>query len=155
MHVGSVADRAAAYGMPGVRVDGNDVEAVHAAAVDAVDRARSGAGPTLLETVTYRWKGHSKSDKNLYRTRDEIEHWREDDPIAAFEKEAVAAGGLTTADVEAVRTTARDAVRSAVREAMAAPDADPRVLTDNVPAAVYELPVGSDIVRPTTEEKQS
>jgi pyruvate dehydrogenase E1 component alpha subunit len=155
MHVESVAERATAYGMPGVRVDGNDVEAVYAAAVEAVGRARSGAGPTLLETVTYRWKGHSKSDKNLYRTRDEIEHWREDDPIAAFEVETVAAGGLTTADVEAVRATARDAVRSAVREAMAAPDADPRVLVDNVPAAVYELPVGSDIVRPTTEEKRS
>jgi acetoin:2,6-dichlorophenolindophenol oxidoreductase subunit alpha len=145
MHVHSVADRAGAYGMPGTRVDGNDVEAVHAAAVEAVARARSGGGPTLLETVTYRWKGHSKSDKNLYRTREEIEHWREDDPIVAFEKEAVAAGGLTQADVDAVRTEARDAVREAVRTAMAAPDADPAVLVGNVPAAVYELPIGSDV----------
>jgi pyruvate dehydrogenase E1 component alpha subunit len=141
MHVATVAERGAAYGIPGVRVDGNDVEAVHAAAVEAVTRARSGGGPTLLEAVTYRWKGHSKSDKNLYRTREEIEHWREDDPIAAFEVEAVKAGGLTDVDVEQVRAQARDAVRDAVRTAMAAPDADPKDLVDDIAAAVYERPI--------------
>jgi pyruvate dehydrogenase E1 component alpha subunit len=145
MHVGSVAGRASAYGMPGVRVDGNDVEAVHAAAAEAVARARSGEGPTLLETVTYRWKGHSKSDKNLYRSREEIEHWREDDPIAAFEKEVVAVGGLAQEAVDQIHVDVRDAIRTAVREAMAAPDADPAVLVGDIPAAVYRLPVGSDI----------
>ncbi|HEX2808627.1 MAG TPA: thiamine pyrophosphate-dependent dehydrogenase E1 component subunit alpha [Kineosporiaceae bacterium] len=145
MHVATVAERAAAYGFPGARVDGNDVEAVHAAALEAVDRARSGGGPTLLEAVTYRWKGHSKSDKNLYRSREEIEHWREDDPIAAFEQESVKAGGLTQDTVDAVRTQVRESIRDAVREAMAAPDADPAVLVGDVPAAVYRLPVGSDV----------
>jgi TPP-dependent pyruvate/acetoin dehydrogenase alpha subunit len=145
MRVATVAERAAAYGMPGVRVDGNDVEAVHDAATEAVRRARDGGGPTLLEAVTYRWKGHSKSDKNLYRSREEIEQWRQDDPITAFEAEALGLGTLTDADVEGVRDGARDAVREAVRAAMAAPDADPQVLLDDVPAAVFRRPLGSDL----------
>src|SRR5690606_22256316 len=77
--------RAAAYGIPGVSVDGNDVLAVHEAARQAVARARAGEGPTLLETRTYRWRGHSKSDANRYRTRDEIEAWRQRCPIRRFE----------------------------------------------------------------------
>jgi len=75
-----LADRAAGYGIPGVTVDGNDVEAVHEAVAAAVARARAGAGPTFVECETYRWKGHSKSDKNLYRTRDEIAEWQARDP---------------------------------------------------------------------------
>ena len=145
MKTATIAERSAAYGMPGVRVDGNDIEAVHAAAREAVDRAHNGDGPTLLEAVTYRWKGHSKSDKNLYRTREEIEEWRGLDPILALEREAQALGGLSEADVEAIRTGARDAVRDAVRTAMAAPDADPADLLDDVPAAVFHTPVGSDV----------
>ena len=64
-------------------VDGNDVAAVYEAVSAAVERARAGEGPTLIECMTYRWKGHSKSDKNLYRTREEIAEWRDKDPIAA------------------------------------------------------------------------
>ena len=145
MHVATVAERAAAYGFPGVRVDGNDVEAVHEAAREAVARARSGGGPTLLETVTYRWKGHSKSDKNLYRTREEIEQWRADDPIADFERRVLEAGSLTQAEVDAVRDQARDEVRDAVRQSMQAPDADPRVLLADPAAAVFARPLGSHV----------
>ena len=65
-------------------MDGQDLDAVNAAASEAVERARRGDGPTLLEAVTYRYLGHSKSDANLYRTRDEISEWREKDPIACF-----------------------------------------------------------------------
>jgi pyruvate dehydrogenase E1 component alpha subunit len=146
MNVATIAERASSYGFPGVRVDGNDVEAVHAAAVEAVERARRGDGPTLLEAVTYRWKGHSKSDKNLYRTREEIEQWRADDPIAAFEAEVLAAGGLSESDVEEVRATAREQVRDAVRQAMQAPDADPAVLLGDPAAAVFARPLGSHLV---------
>jgi TPP-dependent pyruvate/acetoin dehydrogenase alpha subunit len=151
MKVATVAERAAAYGIPGVRVDGNDVEAVHAAAATAVERARAGGGPTLLEAVTYRWKGHSKSDKNLYRSREEIERWRADDPIAAFEADVRRLGVLTEADLTAVRDQARGAVRDAVRTAMAAPDADPQVLLGDVPAAVFRRPVGSDLIPPAVD----
>ncbi|MFT3872916.1 MAG: thiamine pyrophosphate-dependent dehydrogenase E1 component subunit alpha [Nocardioides sp.] len=120
-----IADRAAAYGFPGVTVDGNDVVAVYDAAQTAVDRARAGDGPTLIETLTYRWKGHSKSDKNLYRTKDEIAEWRDDDPIPDFERKVVEAGLLTEDEIAQVRAEVMDRLRDAVRTANAAPDADP------------------------------
>jgi acetoin:2,6-dichlorophenolindophenol oxidoreductase subunit alpha len=125
MAVKNVADRAAGYGIPGVTVDGNDVQAVYDAAAAAVARARAGEGPTLLECVTYRWKGHSKSDKNLYRTKDEISEWRERDPIVRFEQQAKELGLLDDAALADVRNLAMSQMRDAVRTANAAPDADP------------------------------
>jgi acetoin:2,6-dichlorophenolindophenol oxidoreductase subunit alpha len=142
MAVPTIAERAAAYGFPGIRVDGNDVEAVHDAATAAVGRARAGEGPTLLECLTYRWKGHSKSDKNLYRSREEIAEWRADDPIAAYQAVAVQRGLLDEAATTQLRTAAREAIRDAVRAAMAAPDADPAVLLADPAAAVYRQPAG-------------
>jgi TPP-dependent pyruvate/acetoin dehydrogenase alpha subunit len=128
----TIAERAAAYGFPGVTVDGNDVEAVHEAVTTAVERARSGEGPTLVESLTYRWKGHSKSDKNLYRTKQEISEWRDKDPIGRFESLVVERGVLTAAEIEQVRTAATDDVRAAARRANAAPDASPDDLLDAV-----------------------
>ena len=116
-----VADRAAGYGIPGVTVDGNDVDAVYRAATEAVERARSGQGPTLVEAVTYRWKGHSKSDQNLYRTREEIESWRARDPIERFEQVVLEATTLSEDEVKQVRDQARDAVRDAVRAGQTGP----------------------------------
>jgi acetoin:2,6-dichlorophenolindophenol oxidoreductase subunit alpha len=129
-----LAMRAAAYGIPGVTVDGNDPQAVYDAVADAVHRARAGQGPSLVEAVTYRWKGHSKSDKNLYRTREEIESWREQDPIVRFER----AARLSDTDIAACRDEARDAVREAVRVASQAPDARADALLD----AVYARSTG-------------
>ena len=78
--------KAQAYGFPGVTVDGNDILAVHDAAVRAIARARSGAGPTLLECKTYRWYGHSEIDPAKYRTKEEVESWKKKEPIGRFEK---------------------------------------------------------------------
>ncbi|GAA4705491.1 thiamine pyrophosphate-dependent dehydrogenase E1 component subunit alpha [Phytohabitans rumicis] len=128
----TLAERASGYGIPSTTVDGNDVQQVYDAVTDAVARARSGDGPSFVEAVTYRWKGHSKSDKNLYRTRDEIEQWRERDPITLFEAAASEMGALAAADIDQCREQARQAVRSAVQAAMAAPDADPAELADAV-----------------------
>lgn len=136
MAVARVSDRASAYGMPGVTVDGNDVDAVFAAATTAVARARRGEGPTLIENVTYRWKGHSKSDKNLYRTREEIDEWKLKDPIGRFEEKCLNSGLLTAQDIERIRAEVRDEIRDAVRIANAAPDADPATLADAVFAEV-------------------
>jgi pyruvate dehydrogenase E1 component alpha subunit len=136
MAVENIADRAAAYGIPGVTVDGNDIAAVYDATRTAVDRARAGGGPTLVENVTYRWKGHSKSDKNLYRTKEEISQWRAGDPILRFEHTAKEAGLLTDDEVQAIRTRAMEEMREAVRAANAAPDADPSDLLDAVFAPV-------------------
>jgi pyruvate dehydrogenase E1 component alpha subunit len=127
-----IADRALGYGIPGTTVDGNDVEVVHEAVTAAVARARAGEGPTLVEAVTYRWKGHSKSDKNLYRTKEEIAEWRKKDPIVHFEQTVLERDVLTEADLDAVRDAATNAVRQAARAANAAADADPRDLLDAV-----------------------
>lgn len=131
-----IAQRADGYGMPGATVDGNDVEAVHAAVAEAVDRARTGGGPTLVEAETYRLKGHSKSDKNLYRTREEIAAWRERDPIGRFEAVVAERGVLDAAALDAVRDEARQAVRDAIVRARAAEDATPEGLLGAVYAEV-------------------
>src|SRR5215210_562988 len=130
----NIATRARGYGIPGVTVDGNDLQEVHDAVSTAVERARAGRGPTLVENVTYRWKGHSKSDKNLYRTREEIAAWQERDPITRFEEAVRKAGSLTDEEITATRKAATDAVREAIRTANAAPaaPADRDLLLDAV-----------------------
>lgn len=132
MAIENISERAAGYGIPGVTVDGNDLDAVYDAVSAAVARARAGEGPTLVENLTYRWKGHSKSDKNLYRTKEEIAEWRSKDPILRFEAQAKEAGVLTDEEVQGIRTQAMEQMRAAVREANAAPDADPSDLLDAV-----------------------
>jgi pyruvate dehydrogenase E1 component alpha subunit len=101
------------YGMPGVCVDGNDVLAVRAAAQAAVDRARAGGGPSLVVNNTYRWRGHSKSDRNRYRTPAEIEQWQQLDPIRRFRSQVVELGLLSEAEVESIEQQARADIESA------------------------------------------
>ena len=103
MSVPNVADRAAGYNIPARIVDGNDFAAVADASFEAVDRARAGGGPSLIECKTYRIRGHSRSDRNRYRTRDEIEAWSARDPITRLEDELLALGILTGDDIRAVR----------------------------------------------------
>lgn len=88
----NVAVRACAYDIPSVTVDGNDVAQVYQAAKEAVDRARAGGGPTLLEALTYRWRGHYEGDPQNYRTRDEIERWRMKCPIERWQRVLVEMG---------------------------------------------------------------
>ena len=127
-----ISERAAGYGIPGVTIDGNDVQAVYDESALAIERARSGGGPTLIEAETYRWKGHSKSDKNLYRTKQEIDDWKSRDPIVRFEASLEDAATLSAQEIEQARAIARDAVRDAIRNATAAPDARPEELADAV-----------------------
>lgn len=84
INIPSISQRACAYGIPGVTVDGNDLLSVYAAVHEAAERARRGEGPTLVESITYRWRGHSKSDRQAYRTREEVKQWQERDPIPRF-----------------------------------------------------------------------
>ncbi len=87
MHIKDISSRAASYGMPGVTVDGNDLLEVYRVAVEAVERARNGGGPTLVEAKTYRYRPHSSSDDDrAYRTREEVEEWKHKDPIEQFER---------------------------------------------------------------------
>ena len=132
MKVEKISERAAAYGFPGVTVDGNDVDAVFEAAREAVERARSGGGPTLIECLTYRHKGHSKSDKNLYRTKEEIEFWKTKDPVGIFETKLVESGRLSQDEAAELTQKVRDSVRAAIQEATQAPDSDPAELLSSV-----------------------
>jgi len=127
-----IVARAAAYGLPGVSVDGNDVLAVYAAAKEAVARARRGEGPTLIETRTYRWRGHSKSDANRYRTRDEIEAWKQRCPIRRFGDVLSSMGLLTEADRERIAGEVEAEIRDAIAFADSQPDPDPAELADGV-----------------------
>lgn len=136
MKVEHVADRASAYGIPGFTVEGNDADAVFEVAREAVARARRGEGPTLIENITYRWKGHSKSDKNLYRTKEEIEDWKSKDPIIAFENKVEQAGILSREEINGISAKVREQIRTAIAEATTAPDSDPAELLSSVFRAV-------------------
>jgi pyruvate dehydrogenase E1 component alpha subunit len=126
-----LADRAASYGMPGERIDGNSVLEVRAAVAAAVERARAGEGPTLIEAMTYRQKGHSRTDPAKYRPEGELEDWLERDPILLHER-ALAAGGVEQEELERVRETAREAVAAARERALAWPEPEPAALYDSV-----------------------
>ncbi len=117
---GSVAGRAAAYGMPGVCVDGNDVAAVMQATREAAELARAGGGPSLLELMTYRWLGHSKSDTRNYRTREEEEEWMARCPIARF-RVRMAEGGVSEAEMDEAKRRAIETIERAVAFARSSP----------------------------------
>jgi acetoin:2,6-dichlorophenolindophenol oxidoreductase subunit alpha len=119
-----IAGRAKAYGMPAAVVDGNDLHAVHAAANEAVERARAGGGPTLLECRTYRHYGHSKADPAKYRPKAEVEHWLARDPLPRA-RERLLADGVEEADIAAVEERIREQIDAAVAAAKAAPYPDP------------------------------
>lgn len=109
-----ISDRADAYGMPGATVDGNDVEAVRKATAEAVKRARSGNGPTLLECVTYRWRGHFEGDPQPYRTDDEVVEWKKKDPLLLTEGRLRDRAAIDDDEVEAIRKKARHRIDAAV-----------------------------------------
>ncbi len=112
--VEKLSDKAAGYGMPGETVDGNDVEAVAEAVGRAVERARAGQGPSFVDAVTYRWRGHSKSDKNLYRSKQEIAEWREKDPIQRYSVAVLEANLLTQDELDTIQADVRQEIRDAV-----------------------------------------
>ena len=120
--VEDVAAKAEGYGMPGVIVDGNDIFAVYAAARAAMDRARSGGGPTLLECKTYRLRPHSNADDDRkYRTEEEVAQWRARDPIARLERHLLDRGLATSADIAGYRQAIAAEVEQAIEAAEQAP----------------------------------
>jgi 2-oxoisovalerate dehydrogenase E1 component alpha subunit len=129
----SIAAKAQAYGMPGVRVDGNDVLAVYRVCQEAVERARKGGGPTLVETVTYRMASHSSSDDaSRYRDAKEYEEWQRRDPIARFQR-YLEKKGLWDQDFEqSTVEKARTAINAAIKRAEARPKPPPESLFDDV-----------------------
>jgi len=127
-----VAHRAAAYGIPGVIVDGMDVLAVKRVVRDAVERARAGLGPTLVEAKCYRWYGHSFSDQRAYRTREEERQWRERDPIETLKARLVREGIFTQEEVDAVIEKAKATIEEATRYGFDSPYPEPARVLDDV-----------------------
>jgi pyruvate dehydrogenase E1 component alpha subunit len=123
-----LADRAASYAMTAQRVDGNDVLAVREAIAAAAVRARDGEGPTLVEALTYRQKGHSRTDAGAYRPPGELEEWLARDPIARFERQLTEAGVATSTELAELRERTETAVREATERAVAwsEPDVESR-----------------------------
>ncbi len=119
-----VSDRAAGYQMPGVTVDGNDPLAMHAAAKEAVDRARAGGGPTLIEAMTFRFHGHVFGDMDGYMDKDEKKGWMARDPVPAFRAWLIANGHASEADLAAIEASINQGLDEAVEFALssAAPD---------------------------------
>jgi acetoin:2,6-dichlorophenolindophenol oxidoreductase subunit alpha len=126
-----LADRADSYDMPGLRIDGNDVTEVHDAVATAVERARRKEGPTFIEAMTYRQRGHSRTDPGAYRPEGELERWLERDPILLLEA-ALADAGVPRERLAEVRTEAEQAVSAALERALAYPDPDPASRFDDV-----------------------
>jgi TPP-dependent pyruvate/acetoin dehydrogenase alpha subunit len=123
--------RADGYAMPGVRVDGNDAEAVFAVVGEAVEHARAGAGPTLIEAMTYRHKGHSRTDPGTYRPKEEVEAWLARDPIPALER-ALGERGVAASKIEEVRQAAQTKVEEHRDRALGWPDPDPDARFEHV-----------------------
>jgi pyruvate dehydrogenase E1 component alpha subunit len=132
MSIQNVADRAAAYGIPGVKVDGNDVLVVYEAARTAVERARAGKGPTLIECKTYRHKGHSRVDSAKYRPKEEVEEWLGKDPLKRFRQAMLGNGILTQTELEHVETEVADEVADAVKFALDSPYPEGKEALENV-----------------------
>ena len=116
--------RAAAYEMASALIDGNDLWAVTEAAREAVDRARRGGGPTLIEAQTYRHYGHSKSDPATYRPKEEVERWMERDPLSIARTKLIELGHGEE-EIEATEREVRATLDRAVEAALAAPYPDP------------------------------
>ncbi len=114
----NIADRASAYGMPGVVCDGNDILAIIEVIEEAARRARSGEGPTLVELKTYRWLGHSKSDRRAYRTREEEKEWMDRCPIKRFGAHMLE-HGFSQEELEAIKQEAERDVEDAKNYALA------------------------------------
>jgi acetoin:2,6-dichlorophenolindophenol oxidoreductase subunit alpha len=120
-----IAARGAVFGIPSSVVDGNDLLAVHEAAVEAVERARSGGGPTLLECHTYRHYGHSKSDPATYRPKEEVERWLERDPLEVARRR-LSEMGAHESELDAAAERARKQMKQASDAALNAPYPDPK-----------------------------
>ncbi len=128
----NISDRAPAYGMPGVTVAGSTLDEVHDATREALDRARAGDGPTLLEAITYRYLGHSKSDANLYRTREEISTWRKKDPIQLFAAVLEEEGVLEKGEWRKLDEEVKERIEEAFEKASQEPDPEPESALEDV-----------------------
>ncbi|MGY4689584.1 thiamine pyrophosphate-dependent dehydrogenase E1 component subunit alpha [Salibacterium sp. K-3] len=132
VNIEDIAERASSYGIPGVVVDGNDLIEIINETHKAVEHAREGGGPVLIEAKTYRWKGHSKSDARKYRTREEEQAWKDKDGIKRFRDLLVSEELLTEEEAENIRKEAKQDVEEAVKYAEESPEPGLDTLLEDV-----------------------
>ena len=130
--------RATGYGIPGVTVDGNDVLQVRATVIKAIQRARAGRGPTLIEAKTYRWEGHYVGDPCIYRSEEEVKEWCEKDPIRRFEQVLLDANLFSATELESIRERVTKLVSEAIAFAKDSPDPPLEALTEDIYASFVE-----------------
>ena len=131
MNICDISDRASAYGIPGVTLDGNDVVAVYEATAEAFKRARNGDGPSLIECKTWRWRGHFEGDPSVYKDPNEQAEWIKKDPIPRLAKKLVELGYATQADLDGINERINTQINAAVDFAESSPNPRPEdVLTD-------------------------
>jgi 2-oxoisovalerate dehydrogenase E1 component len=138
-HPVSLAERAKAYGMPFVHLDGNDVEQVAVAMDDVLERVRAGSGPVMVEAETYRWHGHYEGDPERYRTSEELSQWKQRDPLVIAAQRLVSLGG-SQQDLDAIDEQVRGEIDEAVELARKAPDPAPDSLFDHISVPRLEIP---------------
>jgi pyruvate dehydrogenase E1 component alpha subunit len=138
--VTELSRKAEGYGVPGERVDGMDVLAVRECVAEHLRVAREDRKPTLIEAFTYRFRGHSAADPEIYREKAEVEEWQDKDPIEAFAKRCIEEGKLTEDDIEAVRKEADEIVTEAVAFADASPEPPLESLYDHLYVGSETLP---------------
>jgi pyruvate dehydrogenase E1 component alpha subunit len=130
--VEKISERAKAYGIPGITIDGNNILEVYQTAFEAVERARKGEGPTLIEAITYRWEGHYKGDPQVYRSKEEIDEWKEKDPIKRF-REVLFAKNILNEDMDAqIIKEVQEEIQNASDYALRSPNPSPQDLLNDV-----------------------
>lgn len=126
------SDRAKAYGFPGVTIDGNDLLLVYSTVKAAIDKARAGGGPTLIECLTYRWYGHSEIDPANYRAPEEVEQWKKRDPVVLYERHLDKAGVMSAAERDKVKSDIEAELEEAIAFAESSPHPEAEDAYDDV-----------------------
>jgi len=139
MKVKNIADRASAYGIPGVICDGNDAVDVYKKAYEAVTRAREGKGPTLIECKTYRHRGHSRFDQGKYRPEEEVDEWLRMDPIIRMRERLTSMGILTEEEADGIVNEVDEEIEEAAKFAIESPFPDPKTALEDVWVEEREL----------------
>jgi acetoin:2,6-dichlorophenolindophenol oxidoreductase subunit alpha len=132
MNIENVSDRAAGYGIEGVKVDGNDVSAVYEVACKAVEKARRSGGPTLVECKTYRHKGHSRVDPAKYRAKEEVQEWLGRDPVKLLRNALIQKHSVTETELQAIEREVQNEIEEAVKYSLNSPYPAPQEALEDV-----------------------
>lgn len=131
-NIARISDRKAAYNIEGLTIDGNNLIEVYNTVAHYARHSRQGKGPVLIECLTYRWKGHSKSDAQVYRTKEEVKEWIERDPIPRYRDALIKSGAVSEHECAAAEARAKESLKKAVEFAQKSPFPDPLQVEDDV-----------------------